>query len=348
VGLLQEIQTAAVKADGEIMELLRQCKILAVRLGNKEFKEWVEWELNGFPSTDVLPSYRVLNVQSYGHFAGPFQTELRNAPLPPSCLPEPHRHIANTAYLVESAGVYAALVKRGNSSLQSPWPADAVRAFGEDFYNNLTCLEAWQQFSRGTLIAVIDTIKNRILSFALDLESEDPRAGDFPSEGATLAAERVRHLFDQQIRRASKVFIGHGRSHLWKDLRHFLTNRLFIECDDFNREQVAGRSTKERLEEMLETAVFAFLVMTGEDEQTDGTLHARDNVVHEVGLFQGRLGFMKAIILLEDGCSRFSNIDGLTYIPFPKGNIEAASEEIRQVLEREGFKGKSADPTLAR
>jgi hypothetical protein len=36
---------------------------------------------------------------------------------------------------------------------------------------------------------------------------------------------------------------------------------------------------------------------------------------HEVGLFQGRLGFEKAIVLLEDGCEEFSNIKGLVQMP---------------------------------
>lgn len=61
------------------------------------------------------------------------------------------------------------------------------------------------------------------------------------------------------------------------------------------------------------------------------------NVVHEAGLFQGRLGFTKAIVLLEEGCEEFSNIQGLGQIRFPKGNIAPAFEEIRRVLEREGL-----------
>ena len=59
------------------------------------------------------------------------------------------------------------------------------------------------------------------------------------------------------------------------------------------------------------------------------------NVVHEVGLFQGRLGFEKAIVLLEDGCEEFSNISGIGQIRFPKGDISAKFEDIRRVLERE-------------
>lgn len=77
--------------------------------------------------------------------------------------------------------------------------------------------------------------------------------------------------------------------------------------------------------------------MTAEDEQSDGTMHSRMNVVHEAGLFQGRLGFQRAIVLLEDGCEEFSNIQGLGQIRFPRGNIKAVFEDIRQVLEREGL-----------
>lgn len=77
--------------------------------------------------------------------------------------------------------------------------------------------------------------------------------------------------------------------------------------------------------------------MTAEDEQADFKLHARMNVIHEVGLFQGKLGLKKAIILLEEGCEKFSNLHGIVEIRFPKGDIRATFEEIRGVLEREGM-----------
>jgi predicted nucleotide-binding protein len=87
---------------------------------------------------------------------------------------------------------------------------------------------------------------------------------------------------------------------------------------------------------MLDAAAIAFLVMTAEDEQADGTVRARENVVHEAGLFQGRLGFTRAIIVLEEGCEEFTNIQGLGQIRFSKGRIASAFEEVRKVLEREG------------
>lgn len=133
----------------------------------------------------------------------------------------------------------------------------------------------------------------------------------------------------------SRVFIGHGQSPIWRELKEFLSDRLELLCDEFNREAVAGIATFDRISDMLNSASFAFLVMTAEDQQSDATAHARQNVVHELGLFQGRLGPKKAIILFEKGCSEFSNIVGLSQIRFPKGNISAVFEDIRRVLERE-------------
>ena len=134
-----------------------------------------------------------------------------------------------------------------------------------------------------------------------------------------------------------EIFIGHGRSSVWKDLKDFIQDRLRLDWNEFNREPAAGLATTERLQEMLDQASFAFLVMTAEDEHADGMTHPRGNVIHEAGLFQGRLGFKRAILLLEEGCQAFSNIHGLTQIRFPQGTIKAAFEEIRRVLEREGI-----------
>lgn len=133
-----------------------------------------------------------------------------------------------------------------------------------------------------------------------------------------------------------RVFIGHGRSRAWKDLKDFLAEDLELEWDEFDRESAAGKFVGDRLIEMLSRATFAFLVVTAEDRAADGSLHARENVIHEIGLFQGRLGFKRAIILFEEGCEEFSNIHGLVQIRFRPGEILSKTEEVRRVLKREG------------
>ena len=160
-------------------------------------------------------------------------------------------------------------------------------------------------------------------------------------ELASISRQAGSHLIrlSRQVRRdrlvGTNVFIGHGRSLAWRVLKDFIKDRLGLPYDEFNRVPVAGVTNIARLSEMLDASAIALIILTAEDEQVDGTTHARMNVIHEVGLFQGRLGFTKAIALLEEGCEEFSNIQGLGQIRFPKGNIAAAFEEVRLVLERE-------------
>ena len=178
-----------------------------------------------------------------------------------------------------------------------------------------------------------------VLSEAIALKQAPAACGRL----AHLARKAGSHLARQQKRSrrsreiGTSVFIGHGRSPIWRELKDFIQDRLHLPWDEFNRVPVAGVTNIARLSEMLDAAAIAFLILTGEDEHADGKLHARMNVVHEAGLFQGRLGFTRAIVLLEEGCEEFSNISGLGQIRFPKGNIKAIFDDVRQVLEREGI-----------
>jgi predicted nucleotide-binding protein len=112
------------------------------------------------------------------------------------------------------------------------------------------------------------------------------------------------------------VFIGHGHSEDWKQLRDHLRDKHRIEVEFYEAGPRAGHTIENVLETMLEKATIAFFVMTGEDETVAGSMNPRLNVVHELGLFQGKLGFKKGIILLKRGAAEFSNIAGLQQIRF--------------------------------
>jgi Predicted nucleotide-binding protein containing TIR-like domain len=136
---------------------------------------------------------------------------------------------------------------------------------------------------------------------------------------------------------ASSIFIGHGRAGDWKDLASFLGDKLGCEIVEFNSDPTAGLFTSERILEMLDRSRFAFLVMTAEDEQADGSYHARQNVIHEIGLCQGRLGFRRSIVVKEDKAAAFSNIAGITYLGFQRGALNKVFPEIARTLVREGL-----------
>ena len=97
----------------------------------------------------------------------------------------------------------------------------------------------------------------------------------------------------------------------------------------------AGLSVKEVLFKMLSESTFAILVLTGDDVHADGELHARENVVHELGLFPGRVGFAGAIALVEDGVREFSNIYGINQIRFSTGKIRETFGDVLATIRRE-------------
>lgn len=162
--------------------------------------------------------------------------------------------------------------------------------------------------------------------------SEDAFEALFPqiNAGQNSSSDMV-----QEENSATCVFIGHGRSKLWVQLKVFLEDELNLATVTYESESRAGESIIPVLEKMLNQASFALLVLTAEDETSEGNKRARQNVVHEAGLFQGRLGFNKAIVLRQQGLEGFTNVDGLQYISFSEDKIEQAFYELQRVLKRE-------------
>lgn len=132
-----------------------------------------------------------------------------------------------------------------------------------------------------------------------------------------------------------RVFIGHGRSQQWRDLKDHLHEQHGYEVVAYETGARAGHTIRDILEDMIEEASFALLVMTAEDETAEGDLRARQNVVHETGLFQGKLGFARAVVLVEDGTSDYSNLQGIQQIRYSAGNMRETFGDVLATLRRE-------------
>jgi predicted nucleotide-binding protein len=131
------------------------------------------------------------------------------------------------------------------------------------------------------------------------------------------------------------IFIGHGHNTMWRELKDHLQDKHNYRVEAYEVGARAGHVIRNILEEMLTRSSLAFLILTAEDETAEGGMRARQNVIHELGLFQGKLGFSRAIILLEEGTEQFSNIQGIEQIRFSKGNIRETFGEVLATIRRE-------------
>ena len=129
------------------------------------------------------------------------------------------------------------------------------------------------------------------------------------------------------------VSIGHGRSQSWRDLRDHLADRHDCLVDAYEVGARGGHAVRDFLQTMSEHSPVAFLVLTKEDETAKGKTHARQSVIHETGLFQGKLGFTRAIVLLEDGVEDFSHIGGIEQLRFK--TIQETFDDVDAMLKRE-------------
>lgn len=149
----------------------------------------------------------------------------------------------------------------------------------------------------------------------------------------TLMRERVEVIMGL-IRYVRRVFITHGGDPTWREVERFIQN----ECNpnlptlELAYEASKGRTIIEKLDDESNNCSYAVVVMTGEDEANE-ELRARENVVHEIGFFQGRYGRNRVCLLHEEGVNIPSNLSGVVYCPFPKGRVSAALIDLQRELQ---------------
>lgn len=133
------------------------------------------------------------------------------------------------------------------------------------------------------------------------------------------------------------IFIAHGGSPVWLAVRQFVQERLKVPVYSFESRSWGGRQVTEALTEYLERCSFAICVLTGEDLTEDGRRLARQNVIHEVGLFQGRYGFDRVLVLAEEGCAFVPKAAEPYTITFPAEAVSRAFYPVETALREKGF-----------
>lgn len=148
-------------------------------------------------------------------------------------------------------------------------------------------------------------------------------------------AREIDHIFEiranselappaQRTAPMRRVFISHGRAPDWREVQAYIEKDIGLDTLELAQEANQGRTILGKLWEASERCESAVIVMTGDDLDAEGQARARENVIHEIGFFQGKYGLARICLLYEEGVSIPSNIHGLVYAPFPTGRVSAS------------------------
>ena len=196
MNLLDEIRSDLVNESASLSNTLRKAKILASAIELAEFREWIDYELGGYPDRDKVPSYRRFRPTNLGTFSGPSQSGVKDMVLPTYNLPDSVREFAENLIFFDGVG---ALEAQASSSHQWKWPQEMVMLAQDSIQmtGGMVLVDAFQPVPAHVISGVLDQVKNKLLDFVLGLQASNVTSDDL--DNRTVEPEVARNLFHINI-----------------------------------------------------------------------------------------------------------------------------------------------------
>ncbi len=214
---LRELRDILIDEKVPLSAVMRHAKVLASELNSLELLSWTDKEMKGYDwdkDKDEFPDYRIISTETYGHFAGPFGSKLENAPLATIALPEHLQEYATKHHILGGVKtIESHVAESGEGMLKFMWPANTVAVISNKIYEHMNCIAAWKVINRAHLEQILDTIRNRLLDFILEVEKAFPEydAADVPNDMESV--KKVTYIFNTKIYNSSNVAVaGPGSS----------------------------------------------------------------------------------------------------------------------------------------
>ena len=138
------------------------------------------------------------------------------------------------------------------------------------------------------------------------------------------------------------IFLSHGTNPEWFAVQRFIEDRFDSPVSFFESAPRGGHQVSEALSKYLERCSLAVCILTAEDFTSDGRKSARQSVIHEVGLFQGRHGFDRVVLLVEEGCDFVPEAAVPYTIYYPKNRVNRTFYQLAEIIKAHGFPAKEA------
>ena len=200
MSLFDEIQNDLIH-EPDLSKILRRAKILAYKLGNDSFKQWVENEINGYDNDDPLPKYRILSVASMADLlVGNYVANNQSIPL--LLIPAEIRNHFEKLEMFQGIKELESLMAQAQTSggfLKMQIRAELYQFVHGKIYLNSQCIRAWRLLNSGKIEQIIETTKTNLLSFILELAEQYPELKEDSYSNGNISNEEIGQVFNNCI-----------------------------------------------------------------------------------------------------------------------------------------------------
>jgi hypothetical protein len=159
--IVEQLQRDSLDRTVHVSDLLRKAKVAAIKLGLNEAAGWVDAELSGYQATDKLPDYRELHGSP--RYRDPHQ----------GWIPIMFLEDTDAQDLISSRPVYQSIgeiehLVDGDGQLTVEFEAGQISLLARTFKVEPYPMALF--FGRNKIAGILDTVRNRVLTWALELE----------------------------------------------------------------------------------------------------------------------------------------------------------------------------------
>ena len=199
MSLLDEISSDLVNESADLSNTLRKAKMLSRAIGLPELREWIDFELGGYPELDKVPRYRQFKPTNVGTFCGPFGSMIKNYVLPTYNLPTEVKEFADNLVFFEGIGELEALAAQAPDSHRAKWPQEMIIISRDSLRmtGNMILVDAYRPIPSHLISGILDQVKNKLLDFVLDLQESNITSEDLSNH--TVKPEIARNIFINNI-----------------------------------------------------------------------------------------------------------------------------------------------------
>lgn len=168
--IVKSIQEDILRPEVGLNTILLKAKLLAYHLKNNRFKQWVKYELDGYPHVEKVPDYRIIYTPLLGYIFNGYNG-YKNLPIPLDKTPDWFQEIANKIPFAAGIKTVEELSTR-DGSISFNWNAKQINIW--NYYNppgdgGHQCYEVKRPVSYSVFAQILLTVRSRLQDFVLEL-----------------------------------------------------------------------------------------------------------------------------------------------------------------------------------